>query len=538
MIMRMILQLLLFVSLAAASDAVDLWSGASGQFRIPVLTRSTAGTLLAFCEDRRHSLGDSGDINLVVRRSFDSGRSWTPESVVWDEGSNTVADCAAVVNRKDGTIWLLCSWNLGSDEESTILSGTSRDTRRMFSLSSTNDGATWSQPKEITGSVKQPDWTWVAAGPGVGVQLEHGPAKGRLLIPCYHGVTNSEAYHSHVIYSDDDGASWTIGGVLQGIMTTEGQLLERIDGTVLLNMRGQEGVKQRVVSQSQDGGLTWSTSVYEPSLPDPIVQGSLARYIAPPRYRAPRAIFANPASECCRERLTVRLSNDDATSWAGSVVVHQGPSGYSCLLALDEGEWAILYENGPLYFDEKITFARMSLRDFDPTAVALDPAHLEIVAPNLTIVEPGIPYSKVLEAAGGTPPYQWSLVGSADSKATSFQISPEGMLSGLAAARSAIEIVVGVRDAVGESVTRHLQILTHEPDSWLQVGPWRGLGQVGEQLPLRIVPSTPGFYGIEWSPNLLQWEKLTRLETAESSWIEFNDSPGVDANRFYRAVRQ
>lgn len=78
----------------------------------------------------------------------------------------------------------------------------------MWTTHSSDDGSTWTPLKEITSTTKAPDWTWYATGPGNGIQL----ADGRLVIPCDHKVAVTHAFYAHVIYSDDGGKTWKIGG--------------------------------------------------------------------------------------------------------------------------------------------------------------------------------------------------------------------------------------------------------------------------------------------------------------------------------------
>src|SRR3954470_9791695 len=59
-------------------------------FRIPSLLATPRGTLLAFCEGRKGSRGDSGDIDLVLRRSTDGGATWGPLRVIADDGPHTM----------------------------------------------------------------------------------------------------------------------------------------------------------------------------------------------------------------------------------------------------------------------------------------------------------------------------------------------------------------------------------------------------------------------------------------------------------------
>ena len=89
----------LFVSALALPDQ----SASSGQFqqtdvfisgtdgyhtyRIPSLLVTENGTLLAFCEGRKKSRGGSGDIDLLVKRSQDCGKTWPVSRVLYPEPS-------------------------------------------------------------------------------------------------------------------------------------------------------------------------------------------------------------------------------------------------------------------------------------------------------------------------------------------------------------------------------------------------------------------------------------------------------------------
>ena len=95
-------------------------------FRIPAMVTTGNGTVLAFCEGRVGGSGDSGDIDIVLKRSTDGGESWSDLQVVWDDGANTCGNPCPVVDRETGTIWLPMTWNHGSDHESKIMKGQRR----------------------------------------------------------------------------------------------------------------------------------------------------------------------------------------------------------------------------------------------------------------------------------------------------------------------------------------------------------------------------------------------------------------------------
>jgi sialidase-1 len=332
-------------------------SGTEGYhtFRIPAVIRTKKDTLLAFAEGRKGSGGDSGDIDTVLKRSRDGGRTWSPLQVVLDEGANTLGNPCPVVDQKTGTIWLLFTRNLGTDTERAIRSGKSKSSRECWVTSSQDDGVIWSKPVNLTATTKAPDWTWYATGPGVGIQLR----RGRLLIPCDHAVAGTDMLRSHVIYSDDHGATWKRGGVV-GDLTNECQAVELADGTVLINMRSYHRQNRRAVATSRDGGETWSEIKLDPALIEPVCQASLLRYPGGKRDKESLLLFSNPASTK-RERLTVRLSPDGGATWPYARVLHAGPAAYSCLTALPRGEAGCLYERGETNAYQRITFTRFRL---------------------------------------------------------------------------------------------------------------------------------------------------------------------------------
>ncbi|HZT83050.1 MAG TPA: sialidase family protein [Gemmataceae bacterium] len=325
--------------------------GGYHSYRIPSLIVTPKGTLLAFCEGRKNGRSDAGDIDLLLRRSLDGGKTWQPTQVVWDDGPNTCGNPCPVVERSTGTVWLLMTHNLGSDTEAMIVDGKSKGSRTVWVTKSTDDGKTWARPVEITRHVKNPEWTWYATGPGVGIQTK----SGRLIIPCDNQVSKRKTQQAHIIYSDDKGTTWKLGGVV-GPGCDECQVAELADGSLLLNIRSYRGRHRRLVSVSKDGGLTWSEPADDPALVEPVCQASLIRY---PGEKG-GLLFSNPASTK-REKMTVRLSRDGGKTWPAARVLHAGPAAYSCLTVLPGGSIGCLYERGDKHPYEDLTFARFPL---------------------------------------------------------------------------------------------------------------------------------------------------------------------------------
>ncbi|MHB0936268.1 MAG: sialidase family protein [Armatimonadota bacterium] len=335
-------------------DQFDLFvAGQAGYhtYRIPALAVTMKGTLLAFCEGRKHGTSDAGEIDLLLKRSFDGGSSWEETQIVVTEPEMTCGNPCPVVDPFDGTVWLPFTKNRAADNQDLIQAGKGK--RTVWLTRSTDDGATWAEPWEITDAVSDPSWSWYATGPTHGTVL----CSGRIIIPCDHvkpvNYDRKDPKHSHVIYSDDHGATWRLGGSA-GIDTNECVALELNDGTLYLNCRNYSGNHRRAVVWSHDGGETFSDIVYDDALIEPTCQASLARY------DDSTVLFSNPASEK-REQMTVKTSRDECRTWDVGLLLHPGPAAYSDLAVLPNGTICCLYERGDARAYEKITLARLSM---------------------------------------------------------------------------------------------------------------------------------------------------------------------------------
>jgi sialidase-1 len=347
-------------------------SGQNGYhtYRIPAVVRTNAGTLLAFCEGRKNSSSDTGDIDLLVRRSTDNGTTWSPQQLVWSDGNNTCGNPAPVI-AADGTIHLLSTWNLGSDSESAIVNGTSANTRRVYQISSTDDGLTWSAATEITATTKQANWTWYATGPGAGIRLTRGTQAGRLIVACDHKVAGTGAFGAHVIYSDDHGSTWQIGaiaGATASVRPNENLAVELVEpaagggSRIYFNARDHQGPHARADTFSLDGGLTYTPAVFTdaPHFLTPVVQGGLSRFRATDTGDAANRILFSCPNATTRTRLSIWSSTDEAQTWSAPKLVHEGASAYSDMARLNDDRMGLLYEKGSSSPYETITFARFN----------------------------------------------------------------------------------------------------------------------------------------------------------------------------------
>jgi len=319
-------------------------SGREGylRYRIPALLTTSRGTLLAFCEGRKDGGSLQGNIDIVLKRSEDGGKSWSKLRTIADAGGDTLGNPCPVIDRKTGTIWLALTRSVGSDTEDGIVAGTSRDFTRVLMMSSSDDGRTWSAPRDISATTRQPHGTWYGTGPGIGIQLQ----SGRLLIPCYHAEAKTKIYRSHAIFSDDQGKTWRVGKPA-GEHCTESQAAERGDGAVVLSARSIMGKPTRTIAVSKDGGGTWSAATRDASLYDSSCQASL--YVLPGATQKSGEtkgwLYSHPAGPEGRRNLTVRWSGDEGRTWSRQLQLHTGDSQYSCLSRTSTGRIGCLYES-------------------------------------------------------------------------------------------------------------------------------------------------------------------------------------------------
>ncbi|SEG89303.1 sialidase-1 [Actinacidiphila yanglinensis] len=367
-------------STTPAPETTVFTSGADGYavYRIPAVVRTARGSLVAFAE-ARDSSSDSARTVVVARRSSDGGRTWGDQAVVAGDGSNTHGNPSPVVDPRTGRLILLTCTNGAGVTEAEIMAGqaAAQDGRRVWVQASTDDGLTFSPPREITDATKHPDWRWYATGPGHAIALDRGPYRGRLVAPANHSTpppagstdvgTEAKYYGGHCLLSDDGGTTWRIGFVDDApdgaINANETAVAQLPDGTVYFNARNQNGTAPgvRVDARSQDGGAHLDQP-YAPQvqLAGPVVEGSLLQPDGGP------LLFAGPADPSARADMAVRASTDGGRTWTAVDTLTQLPAGYSDLVQTGPDEVGLLYETGTATAYDRIAFARLPLHALRP----------------------------------------------------------------------------------------------------------------------------------------------------------------------------
>ncbi|MFJ9852487.1 exo-alpha-sialidase [Streptomyces sp. NPDC101150] len=324
-------------------------------YRIPALTTLPDGTLVAAYDRRNDSAADlPGNVDVVVRRSTDNGRTWSaPQTVADYDAGAGAGDPSLLADRQTGRLFLFHAYGPkgigfrnagpGNDHDSTT-------TLHADYHYSDDGGRSW-RARRLTHDLKDPSWLGIFASSGAGIQL----STGRLLQQYAFRKADGSMWAASA-YSDDHGATWRLGTPV-GPLMDENKTVELADGRIMLNSR-TGSTTRRLVAYSADGGLTYSPPVADDELVDPVNNASILRYdptLPPEDGRAHWLLFSNTASATARQNLTVRLSCDDGRSWPVSRVVTPGPAAYSTLTRLKDGTFGLLYESGPY---QKIVFAR------------------------------------------------------------------------------------------------------------------------------------------------------------------------------------
>lgn len=357
---------ILFLACAASARAqgqpllhtVPFHAGDSGYviFRIPALWWMPKSPLLAFAEARAGGRRMAGDIDIALRRSLDNGQTWEPLQILANLEKDACGNPCVVRDESNGRLWLTFTRSRGQDTEEQIVAGTVPGTR-VYVIHSDDQGATWSEPREISDTARQPNWGWYGTGPGLGLYLRKGQTEGRLLIPAYH--TEGDVYRTHCIYSDDHGATWKLGGVAAD-HTSEPQIAELDTRTLLMNARTIAGHgDNRTLIVSTDRGETWKPAEGLAPLPENKCQGGFYRCFRSGSDGQYDWIFTHPINS---GRVGVHgwISEDGGKTWPHAQALWSGPSAYTAMIRVEGGLVGMLMECGKKDVYEQIAFVKFS----------------------------------------------------------------------------------------------------------------------------------------------------------------------------------
>jgi len=310
----------------------------SANWRIPALITLDDGTLLAVNDKRKYNETDlPEDIDVVIRRSTDNGRTWSePATIAEGTGRKQGYGDPALVTTASGTV--VCAFAGGNG----YFASTEYDPIRVFMTRSTDNGETWSELTDLTamlwGSQSQNsacrNYKGAFIASGNGLRLQRGAHAGRILFAaslCRKG--NSNISDNFVLYSDDEGLTWQVSNMAyEG--GDESKLIELVDGTVLISVR-RSGA--RGYNRSTDGGVNWGTQGTWPEITTNACNGEMLRVYATDQGDSCNLLLHSIPNSINRENVSIFVSYDEGVSWSHPVIIAPGPSAYSSLTLLKDG---------------------------------------------------------------------------------------------------------------------------------------------------------------------------------------------------------
>lgn len=319
-------------------------------FRIPGLITTEEGTLIGCFDARYNHEGDlCSDIDVAVVRSTDGGQTWTTPYVAMDAGPGGENGCGdpCILQDKKGRIWLqsLAAHFGGGAVLSVSQKGQGEDkTGQWIMTYSDDDGKTWATEfVNPTEEIKKDEWNCILAGPGRGIVTR----RGVIVFPAQIWISNppkgTPNCSSTICYSKDGGKTWAYGEGLP-TRTSECQVVELRDGSIMINARNENRGGARAVFVTKDLGKTWQPhETNHKALEESTCQASI---LAAKMKKAGRILlFSNPKTTQGRNQMTIRLSKDDGMTWSdGYEYDRRKCAGYSCLTQIDDQNIGVFYE--------------------------------------------------------------------------------------------------------------------------------------------------------------------------------------------------
>ena len=327
-------------------DYTDLFNAENNPevscYRIPSIITAINGDLIAAIDERVPSCGDlkwSRDINIVIRKSSDNGKTWGKiEKIIDYPLGQSASDPSMILDKQTNTIFLFYNY-MDLDNQ--------KDIYYLKYISSNDNGKSWSKPVDITNQISKENWKndFKFITSGRGIQTKKG-----ILLHCLVNLQKG----THVFGSNDNGKTWFITETPTS-PGDESKIVELNDGSWMVNSRVNK-LGYRYSHVSNDDGKTW-ISKKEESIIDPGCNGSLIRYSHGEKNLL---LLTNINNKKERKEIVLRYSIDEGRSWSNPKIIYNGEAAYSSMTVMENGSLGLFFEMDNY---TKNVFTSISIKD-------------------------------------------------------------------------------------------------------------------------------------------------------------------------------
>lgn len=228
------------------------------------------------------------------------------------------------------------------------------NTSYILQVVSDDDGVTWAAEQIISPQVAPENTAHFILGPGAGMRVSQGRYSGRLMVPVYYREVGASKNYCAVIYSDDSGSTWNLGGAIVAEQSlTEACVVEAPGGAVQIFARNTGASGGRVVSAwSTTGGETWGNVHSALGDTDPGVNCQVSALTFEAGGETYCALAT--ATHVTRDHGVIFVGRWERSSdgqmkvrWLAEETVTRDKFAYSSMAHLGEGRIGILYETSP-----------------------------------------------------------------------------------------------------------------------------------------------------------------------------------------------
>lgn len=316
----------------------------SGGFRIPCLD-FYKDKFYAMCAARYFTGSDNDPAESVLCKSTNNGHEWKDYvkamPIITGEGSaekRSSMDAVMLIDKYASSPHVGRIWVFSRDDNSNFVDANQTTQYVRFIMRySDDDGATWSEPIDLTDTLlaEAPSNVKIfVPGESAGITL----ANGTLVLPIYY-TTTASGYNPYAgfIYSTDSGSTWHLGDIAS-IYSDESVIIQKEDGTLVMSSRARYDNNQHLFFSLSSIGSGWQQ----------IQNTNFTSYTCCYGFGYCNGIYVISApANSGRQNITVYASKDLA-NWKKIVQISSGSGastyGYSQLV-FNQNTLAVLFEN-------------------------------------------------------------------------------------------------------------------------------------------------------------------------------------------------